>query len=88
MTSPFPDPASLAQHRAFCLHAQSTEEARQAQRIGEQLRQVRSSAGCSRADLARALRLDLELIVAVENGYGPLTPAQSILEQARRVCTS
>ena len=88
MTITIPGLDGLRKHRGFCLHEQPGAEARQVSQIGEQLRQARIAAGYSRAQLARVLCLDCELLVAVENGYGDLSTAQSLFRQAQRLCSA
>lgn len=48
--------------------------------IGEDIRLLRLSQGYSRPDCARMLELDLQMLIAVENGIGNLAAAYWILD--------
>jgi DNA-binding XRE family transcriptional regulator len=71
--------------REMCLRVRSVEEAAQVERLGARLRILREALGCSRMELAQHLRLDLEVIVAVENGYGNLETAKRLIELAAKI---
>ena len=60
-------------------------EAYQISRIGEQVRYQREILRCSRTNLASLLQLDIELIVAIENGFGNLSDAKNLLERMKSV---
>jgi len=73
----------LADYREEMLHDQSPAEARRMQRLGQHLRGLLTAAGISRQQFAERSGLALELIVAVENGYGHPETAQRLLRLAR-----
>lgn len=74
---------NLRKCREYGLTVQSPQEAARVAMIGEQLRLLRRRVGCSRSQLAHLLRLDLELVVAVENGMGSLDAARDLLHAAQ-----
>jgi len=62
----------------------SKEEALEISKLGQALREMRSQTGYSRSQLASLLNVDLELIVAVENGMGNRTAAQDLLRDSEK----
>jgi DNA-binding XRE family transcriptional regulator len=80
-----PGPQSLGDFRTFCLHEQRPAEARAMAAAARQLRGVRQRTGFSRPDLAARLGVGVEVVVAIENGYGCLATAQPLVERARRL---
>lgn len=79
------DAVRFGKVREMCLRARSPEEAAQVEQLGARLRNLREALGCSRIELAQYLRLDLEVIVAVENGYGNLETARRLIELAAKI---
>jgi hypothetical protein len=73
----------LADYREEMLHDQSPAETRRMHRLGGQLRGLLRATGFSRQQFAQRTGLALELIVAVENGYGRPQTAQRVLRLAR-----
>ena len=71
--------------RGFASQDRSVEEIRQVKEIGDELRLLRKACGFSRLQLVTLLGLDIELLVAVENGYGDLEMAIRLLEMTRSV---
>jgi helix-turn-helix protein len=76
-------PAHLADYREEVLHAQTPGETRRMRLLGRHLRRVLRLAGLTRQQFAERTGLALELIVAVENGYGRPATAQRLLRLAR-----
>jgi hypothetical protein len=70
----------LLMYREFCLAEQSEEEASAIAAIGTQLRCLREKHSYSRLELANLLSVDVELLIAVENGFGNLKTAQWLLQ--------
>jgi len=73
----------LADYRDEMLHDQTPAETQRMQQLGGRLRRVLAASGVSRQQLAERTGLALELIVAVENGYGRLETARGVLRLAR-----
>jgi hypothetical protein len=73
----------LADYREEMLHDQSPAETRRMHRLGGHLRGLLKASGISRQQFAERTGLALELIVAVENGYGRPETAQRVLRLAR-----
>ena len=73
----------LADFREEILHDQSPAEARRMQALGARLRRALRSAALSRAQFAQRTGLAVELIAAVENGYGRPETAQRLLQLAQ-----
>lgn len=82
MSSPDPVWKHAGGFRVFCLHEQSPSEARALCDAARQLRQVRRAAGYSRRELAAQLGVRLDVLVAIENGYGCLAIARPVVERA------
>gem|GEM_PF-2767696 len=80
---PASQPQSLQfnQYRDLCLHIQSDTEMCEVRRIGEAFRALRKAKGFTRSEIAGMLACDVELLVIVENGYGNLETAESLLKQ-------
>jgi DNA-binding XRE family transcriptional regulator len=76
-------PARLADYREEVLHAQTPVENRRMRLLGRHLRRVLRLAGLTRQQFAERTGLALELIVAIENGYGRPATAQRLLRLAR-----
>ena len=85
MTKGNSGPDRLGALSAFCLHEQLPAEARQMGEAARQLRRVRRAAGYSRRQLAARLGVMVDIVVAIENGYGSLVVAQPLLARARRL---
>jgi DNA-binding transcriptional regulator YiaG len=81
-------PAQLADYREEVLHPQSALETRRMRLLGQRLRECLRAAGLSRRQFAERTGLSLELIVAVENGYGQPDTARRLLRLAQRAVTS
>ncbi len=75
--------ARLADYRDEVLHEQSRAEARQVRVLGGRLRGALAAAGISRRQFAERTGLAVELIVAIENGYGRPETAARVLRLAR-----
>jgi len=75
--------ARLADYRDDVLFEQSPAEARRVRVLGGLLRGALAAAGLSRRQFAERTGLPVELIVAVENGYGRPETAQHLLKLAR-----
>jgi hypothetical protein len=75
--------ARLAEYHNEVLHPQSPAEARRMQVLAGHLRQALNTAGLSRQQFADRTGLAIELIVAVENGYGRPQTARRLLRLAR-----
>ena len=73
----------LADYREEVLHDQSPAETRRMKQLGGDLRSLLAASGLSRQQFAEHTGLALELIVAVENGYGRSETARGVLRQAR-----
>ncbi len=73
----------LADYRAEVLHEQSPAEARRMKQLAGRLRWVLKAAGLSRRQFAEQSGLALDLIVAVENGYGRVETGERVLALAR-----
>lgn len=69
----------LADYREVLLHEQSPVEAERMRVLAAKLRQALVAAGLSRQEFAQRSGLAVELIVAIENGYGRLETAQRVL---------
>ena len=80
-------PAQLADYREEVLHPQSALEIRVVRRLGQRLRACLRAAGLSRQQFAEQTGLAVELIVAVENGYGQVATARRLLRLARIALT-
>jgi DNA-binding XRE family transcriptional regulator len=78
-----PSARRLGDFRAFCLHQQSPAEAGAMRAVAQALRVARKAAGYSRLQLAAHLGVSVDVVVAIENGYGRLNVAQALLERAR-----
>ena len=76
-------PARLAEYREEVLYPQSPVEARRMLLFGRHLREARQAAGLTRQQFAEHTGLALELIVAVENGYGCSATARRLVRLAR-----
>lgn len=76
-------PAHLADYRDEVLHPQTRIETRRMLLLGRHLRELLSRAGLSRQQFAERTGLALELIVAIENGYGRPATARRLLRLAR-----
>ena len=87
MTVVGPSLKSLGDFRSFCLHEQGPAEARAMSTAGLTLRRVRQAAGLSRAELALRLGVGVDVVVAIENGYGSLCAARPLVKRARRLAT-
>ncbi len=85
MTLVGPGPESLGEFRSFCLHDQPPAEARQMCAAGRELRRLRLAAGLSRRELAARLAVGVDLVVAIENGYGRLAVALPLVGRAGRL---
>jgi hypothetical protein len=72
----------LADYREELLHEQSPAETRRMRRLGDRLRGLLGASGLSRRQFAERHGLDVELIVAVENGYGRPATARQLLRLA------
>ena len=77
--------ARLAEYREDVLFEQTPAEARQVRVLGERLRGALAAAGISRRQFAEQTGLPVELIVAIENGYGRPETAQRVWKLARAV---
>ena len=73
----------LADYRDEGLYNQSPAEARRMRLLGGHLWGARQAAGMSRRQFAERTGLAVELIVAIENGYGRLETARRVLGLAR-----
>ena len=82
-----PSVESLGIFRSFCLHDQLPAEARAMDAAGQALRRARQAAGYSRRELATRLGVPVEVVVAIENGYGRASVALPLVEQARHLAT-
>jgi hypothetical protein len=82
MTFASPALTRLADYREELLHEQSPAETRRLRRQGERLRALLGASGLSRQQFADRHGLDLELIVAVENGFGCPATARRLLRLA------
>ena len=71
--------------RSFCLHDQPPAEAQQMGAMARRLRCVRQQAGYSRRELARRLGVGVDVVVAIENGFGSLAVAQPLVERAAQL---
>ena len=80
-------PTRLADYREEVLHPQSPLETRRMLLLGRHLRETLRVAGLSRQQFAERTGLALELIVAVENGYGRPATARHMLRLARAALT-
>jgi len=80
-------PAQLADYREEVLHTQSALESRRMRFLGQRLRACLAAAGLSRREFAEQTGLALELIVAVENGYGRPATARHLLRLAQSAAT-
>jgi hypothetical protein len=78
------DIENLWNYRDLCIYDQSTQEGDAVQLIGENLRRLRWSKGYSRSECACKLGVDAELLIIVENGFGDLDTAHSLLARARQ----
>jgi len=76
-------PAQLADYREEVLHPQSALETRRMRLLGQHLRERLRATGLSRQQFAERTGLALELIIAVENGYGRPATARRLLRLAR-----
>lgn len=72
-------------YREYCARVRTPEEAELIKRIGDELQLFRQRNGFSRSQLANLLPCDLELIVAVENGFGDLKTASTLLASAHNL---
>jgi hypothetical protein len=75
----------LLTHRDVILYRQTEAEARQTRVLGSTLRDSRMRWGYSRRVLADLLDIDVELLIAVENGYGSPEIATELLHQSELV---
>ncbi len=73
----------LADYRAEVLHEQSPADARRLLHWAGRLRWALTTAGLSRRQFAERSGLALDLIVAVENGYGRVETGERVLALAR-----
>ena len=80
-------PAQLAEYREEVLYPQSALETRRVRILGQRLRACLRAAGLSRQQFAQQTGLALELIIAVENGYGHPATARRLLRLARAAVT-
>jgi DNA-binding XRE family transcriptional regulator len=80
-----PSARRLGDFRGFCLHEQSPAEARAMRAAAQALRGARRAAGYSRLQLAAHLGVSVDVVVAIENGYGRRNEAQALVERARRL---
>ena len=85
MTLVGPGVENLGGFRSFCLHDQPPAEAQQMGQAARRLRRVRQTAGYSRRALAAQLGVGVDVVVAIENGYGSLAVAQPLVERAARL---
>ena len=85
MTVIGPGRKSLGDLRVFCLHEQGPWEARAMATAADELRRARQTAGFSRRELAARLGVGVDVVVAIENGYGRLSVAQPLVDQAQRL---
>jgi hypothetical protein len=75
----------LAKYREYCLAKRTDGDAQRVREIGEELRCLRSAAHLPRNELAALLCCDLELLVAIENGFGDLRHAASVFDRALKL---
>ena len=80
-----PGPQGPGEFRSFCLHEQPPAEASLMGAAARDLRCARQAAGYSRGQLAARLGVGVEVVVAIENGYGSLAVAQPLVERALRL---
>jgi DNA-binding XRE family transcriptional regulator len=73
---------SQGDFRTFCLYEQQPAEARLMGAAARALRCARRAAGYSRRELATRLGVGVDVVVAIENGYGRLDMAQPLVERA------
>ena len=83
MTFPGTAMTRLADYRDEMLHNQSPAETRRMQQLGGHLRRLLKAARLSRQQFAERTGLALELIVALENGYGRPETARRVLRLAQ-----
>jgi hypothetical protein len=86
MTLSTADLPRVGRLRAFCLYEQSADEARLARRLAARLRRARAGAHLDRQQLAAGLRVDVELLVAMENSYGSPRIVARLVEAAVAYC--
>ena len=75
--------ALLANFRAEVLYEQSPAEARRMKQLAGRLRWTLKAARLSRRQFAQQSGLALDLVVAVENGYGRVETGERVLALAR-----
>jgi hypothetical protein len=85
MTVVGPSARGLGDFRSFCLHEQPPAEARGMGAAARALRCARQAAGFSRREMAARLGVGVDVLVAIENGYGSLPVAQPLVERACRL---
>lgn len=83
--APLPANPQFARVRDFCMQSRTPHEATQVEQIAGQLRSLRASLGFSRLELARQLEIDLEMLVAIENGYGNLETVKPLLDRLIKI---
>ena len=76
-------PAHLADYREEVLYPQTRIETRRMLLLGSHLRDALQRAGLTRQQFSERTGLALELIVAVENGYGRPATGRRLLRLAR-----
>lgn len=79
-SDPIPPPLCIAgldlvKYRSYCMVDRTKEEALRVQHIGEKLRLLRMASEITREELAYLLNSDIELVAAIENGFGDLKHA-------------
>lgn len=85
MTAVGPGVESLGDWQLFCLHEQGPDEAQAMWAASQELRCARQAAGYSRAEMARRLGVAVDVVVAIENGYGCLSAARPVVDRAWRL---
>lgn len=79
---------NLAKYRAYCMVDRTEEEAGHVESIGQRLRLLRQTFQISRPQMARLLDCDIELLTAIENGFGDLGHALLLIENLEMLCNT
>jgi DNA-binding XRE family transcriptional regulator len=75
----------LGLYRRLCLKARPAADEAPMRRLAAAVRRARAAVGLSRDQAASSLGIDLEVLVAVENGYGDLPTSRRVLRGVRRL---
>jgi hypothetical protein len=72
-------------YRDLCLHQQSPHDADKIRQLSDEFRTLRKNKSLSRSQTAELLQCSVEQIGVLENGFGNLETAQSLIFRLRRL---